>query len=43
LLQIPAVLSGNHYFSIFTLQAECVQNDCKSAQKSLLELSETIQ
>jgi exosortase len=43
LLQIPAVLSGNHYFSIFTLQAECVQNDCESAQKSLFELSETIQ
>lgn len=43
LLQIPAVLSGKQYFSIFTLQAECTQLDCKETMQELLGVSESIQ
>lgn len=43
LLQIPAVLSGKQYFSVFTLQAECMQHDCDTTLQSLLQLSESIQ
>ncbi len=43
LLQIPAVLSNNQYFMVFTLQAECVKIDCHSSQQALLDASESIQ
>lgn len=43
LLQIPAVLSGNQYFTVFTLQTECSQHNCESAQQSLIDLSKSIQ
>jgi exosortase len=43
LLQIPAVLSGNQYFTVFTLQVECTQIDCNNSRQSLLNLSESIQ
>lgn len=43
LLQIPAVLSGKQYFSVFTLQAECMQLDCDKTLQSLLHFSESIQ
>lgn len=43
LLQIPAVLSGRQYFSVFTLQAECTQLDCDKTLQSLLHFSESIQ
>lgn len=43
LLQIPAVLSGRQYFSVFTLQAECAQLDCDKTLQSLLHFSESIQ
>lgn len=43
LLQIPAVLSGQQYFTVFTLQAECNQSRCENSLRSLIELSESIQ
>lgn len=43
LLQIPAVLSGNQYFTVFTLQTECSQHNCERARQSLIDLSESIQ
>lgn len=43
LLQIPAVFSGNQYFTVFTLQTECTQIDCHSSRQLLLAASESIQ
>ena len=42
LLQIPAVLSGRAYFSIFTLQHQCSVKDCASALEKILSASEKI-
>lgn len=42
LLQIPALFSRKQYFSIFTLQAECTQVDCKETLQRLLRASESI-
>lgn len=43
LLQIPAVLSGEHYFVVFTLQAECSKPACENELQTLLQLSKSIQ
>lgn len=42
LLQIPALLSGNNYFSIITLQTECANNSCDDAIQQLLGINELI-
>jgi exosortase len=42
LLQIPALFSRKQYFSIFTLQVECTQVDCKESLQHLLRASESI-
>lgn len=42
LLQIPALLNGKSYFSIFTLQLECANSSCESAVKKLLDVNELI-
>jgi exosortase len=42
LLQIPAVLSGHAYFSIFTLQLPCLDEECLDALKNILAASEKI-
>lgn len=42
ILQIPALLSGNNYFSIITLQAECRSNDCSDTVQKLLDTNQLI-
>lgn len=42
ILQIPALLAGKNYFSIITLQTECLDSHCEQAIQQLLEVTDLI-
>jgi exosortase len=42
LMQIPAVVSGKKYFTIFTLQLECTENTCTEGLQKVLIASDSV-